>query len=124
MTASSSGGSYKRKVVIQEMRSGTVYRNNAVESELFLSFVKQKEKERKAMIDEHADGIMEIYVIRENLYIYKKRFYLVLSLILIYFFVLLGHFSLSLHGNRCMRHNATFPHGGSELSLYLSLSPS
>lgn len=61
------------------MRSSTVYRNNVVESELFLSFVKQKEEERKAMIDEHADGIMEIYVIRENLYIYiYKRFYLVL----------------------------------------------
>lgn len=55
--------------MIQEMRSSTVHRNNVVESELFLSFVKQKEEERKAMIDEHADGIMEIYVIRENLYI-------------------------------------------------------
>jgi hypothetical protein len=60
--------------VIQEMRSSTVHRNNVVESELFLSFVKQKEEERKAMIDEHADGIMEIYVIRENLYIYIKGF--------------------------------------------------
>lgn len=56
----------KRKAVIQEMRSSTVYRNNVVESKLFLSFFKQKEKERKAMIDEHADGIMEIYGIREN----------------------------------------------------------
>lgn len=48
--------------MIQEMRSSTVYRNNVVESELFLSFVKQKEEERKAMIDEHADEIGRAHV--------------------------------------------------------------